>query len=339
MQSANIIAVGTIAFHVLVIHSGTMIRPGMIRARWQEALLCAASLLTLTILLPILLIPLFGRGVALLAPGSVLGGGASCAIASRSVLDGHPQLAVFPWLVFMVQGLFCVPLVTWAAKKEGQLLLEEYRLQSQCPPAGAAPGKSQKPPLWQRLPEAYRTNPYYLGVLMAAYMCTALLHRTVLSGAPINPNITALLLGLLLGSAGLIQPGPLFSSDSYGLLILGLMGLMANTLAHTPWQAAAAYIPALLTVFVLSMGILLLCALAGAFVLNASPYRMIALVLNGVMGYPVNDLILRQVMAAGKTEQERQYLRSQLGPVLGMGTTLISNGLSIITVGILVQFL
>ena len=125
LLSANMIAVGTIAFNVLVVHSGTMVNFRLLRDRWRETLLCLSAFLILIVLELLILTPVLGKGLAFLAPGSVVGGGASCAIASRWVTDAHPELAVFPWLIFMAQGLFSVPVVTWALKKESRRLLSE----------------------------------------------------------------------------------------------------------------------------------------------------------------------------------------------------------------------
>ena len=103
---------------------------------------------------------------------------------------------------------------------------------------------------------------------MIATVLNNLLQSTVLANVPINSYITALLFGIVLGALGFLDRAPLFKSDSYGLLILGLMGLMANTLANTPWFAIVAYIPALLISFVVGSVILLLCAIIGSKILG-----------------------------------------------------------------------
>ena len=64
LLSANMIAVGTIAFNVLVIHSGTMINLKMLAARKQETILCVVSSLVLVIGVGIGLMPFLGRGLA-----------------------------------------------------------------------------------------------------------------------------------------------------------------------------------------------------------------------------------------------------------------------------------
>lgn len=354
LLSANMIAVGTIAYNVLVVHSGTMINFRMLRAKKKETLLSLISLAVLAVVGTLVLIPLIGKNLALLAPGSIVGGGASCAIASRAVFAEHPELAVFPWLIFMLQGVFSVPIVTWALKQESKELLDKFRAR----PAGAAPqgtpgfggpgagtpgtGAPQsaggKKLFCMRIPDKYKTTPYYLGSIMIATVLNNLLQSTVLASVPINSYITALLFGIVLGALGFLDRAPLFKSDSYGLLILGLMGLMANTLANTPWFAIVAYIPALLISFVVGSVLLLLCAFIGSKVLGISRYRAIALLMNSIMGYPVNDMLIEQAAAIGETEAEKGYLKSEVGPLLGIGTSLISNGLSVLVVGILTLF-
>ena len=176
---------------------------------------------------------------------------------------------------------------------------------------------------------------------MSATVLNNLLQATVLANVPINSYITALLFGIVLGALGFLDRAPLFKSDSYGLLILGLMGLMglmANTLANTPWFAIVAYSPALLISFVVGSVLLLLCAFIGSKVLGISRYRAIALLMNSIMGYPVNGMLIEQAAAIGETEAEKGYLKSEVGPLLGIGTSLISNGLSVLVVGILTLF-
>ncbi len=341
LLSANMIAVGTIAYHVLVVHSGTMINLELLRAKKGETILCLVSLAVLTVIVGIGMIPVVGKEIALLSPGSVVGGGASCAIASRLVLEKAPKFSVFPWLVFMFQGLFSVPIVTWALKKESKALLEEMKSRggSNQDSLRQREQSKERKTLCQRIPNQYKTTPYYLGVIMIVTVLNNILQQTLLAGVPINGNVTALLLGLLLGSLGWMERAPLFRSDSYGLLLLGLMGLMANTLANCPWQLVVSYLPALLEVFAAATAVLVGCGIIGAKLLGFRPSRGIALTMNCMMGFPVNDMLLEHASREGQTEGERDYLKRQLGPVLGMGTMLISNALSILVVSVLVMLL
>ena len=336
LLSANMIAVGTIAFNVLVIHSGTMIDLKMLAVQKKEAMVCLVSALILVIG-GMALIPVIGKDLAMVSPGSVIGGGASCAIASRWVVDKNPGISVFPWLIFMFQGLFSVPVVTWALKRESRRLLGEFRSADRQEKRGR-PESRERTAFCEKIPSRYKSTAYYLGIIMIVTVINNVLHATVLSGLNINPNLTALIFGCILGSLGLMDKAPLFKSDSYGLLILGLMGLMANTLAGYTWKELVSFLPPLLLVFAVSTLLLILCGIVGARICHFSPERGIALTMNCMMGFPVNSMLTEQAASIGETDAERGYIKSQIGPVLGMGTMLISNAVSIVIVSVMVIF-
>ena len=337
LLASNMVAVGTIAFNVLVIHSGTMVDLALVRMKRKEALTAVGSALVMTAVLMLVLPPLIGRDLALLAPGAVVGGGASCAIGSRWVSGIRPDISFFPWMIFMFQGLFSVPVVTWALKKEGARLVDELSAQPAAPPGGRpGPVAPAFGPV-ARIPQVYKTPAYYLGLIMAAAGLNYALQGTVLAGMNINLNITALLLGILAGNLGLIDRAPLFKCDSYGLLILSLMGLMANNLANTPLDTLLSLTAPVLIALAAGTAVLTACGVGFARLLGMSPYEGIILAMNSVMGFPVNQMLVSQA-AASAPEHLRGALTGRLTPLLGLGTMLVSNGVSIFTISILVSF-
>lgn len=337
LLASNMVAVGTIAFNVLVIHSGTMVDLALVRVKRKEALTAVGSALVMTAVLLLVLPPLIGGDLALLAPGAVVGGGASCAIGSRWVSGIRPDISFFPWMIFMFQGLFSVPVVTWALKKESARLVDELSAQPAAPPGGRpGPVAPAFGPV-ARIPQVYKTPAYYLGLIMAAAVLNYALQGTVLAGMNINLNITALLLGILAGNLGLIDRAPLFKCDSYGLLILSLMGLMANNLANTPLDTLLSLTAPVLIALAAGTAVLTACGAGFARLLGMSPYEGIILAMNSVMGFPVNQMLVSQA-AAGAPEHLRGALTGRLTPLLGLGTMLVSNGVSIFTISILVSF-
>ncbi|MCI8677270.1 MAG: hypothetical protein HFF46_02910 [Lawsonibacter sp.] len=337
LLASNMVAVGTIAFNVLVIHSGTMVDLALVRVKRKEALTAVGSALVMTAVLLLVLPPLIGRDLALLVPGAVVGGGASCAIGSRWVSGIRPDISFFPWMIFMFQGLFSVPVVTWALKKESARLVDELSAQPAAPPGGRpGPVAPAFGPV-ARIPQVYKTPAYYLGLIMAAAVLNYALQGTVLAGMNINLNITALLLGILAGNLGLIDRAPLFKCDSYGLLILSLMGLMANNLANTPLDTLLSLTAPVLIALAAGTAVLTACGAGFARLLGMSPYEGIILAMNSVMGFPVNQMLVSQA-AASAPEHLRGALTGRLTPLLGLGTMLVSNGVSIFTISILVSF-
>lgn len=342
--SSNMIAVGTIAFNVLVIHSGTMISASFLRVQKKGAALCLLSTLILFLVVCFGLRPVIGKELSLLAPGSIVGGGASCAIASRWVVETAPRVSVFPWLIFMFQGLFSVPLCCFALKRESALILDRLHRGEIKPPAGP-PKEEVQGGLVGRIPARFKTTAYYLGIIMTVSFVNRLAVDWVNGqfGLDLNVNMTALILGFLLGHLGLMDKAPLYKSDSCGLLLLGLMGLMANTLATTIKNGTVFAILGLLPPLLLCMAVgTAVMALCGALLgkrFGMSPWRGMAMCVNCITGFPVNGVLVERYSAMGGNPMEQAVLKSQLGPVLGIGTMLISNGISIFIVSILVSFI
>ena len=117
---------------------------------------------------------------------------------------------------------------------------------------------------------------------------------------------------------------------------------MANTLANTIKNgtvfAVLGLVPPLLLAMAVGTLVLVLC---GAFLgkkFGMSPYRGIAMCANCITGFPVNQVLVERFSRMGENPMEQAVLKSQIGPVLGLGTMLISNGISIFMVSIFVNF-
>ena len=335
LLSANLVSVGTIAFNVLIVHSGTMLDFRTIKMKKTETLHVVACSLIMTVLLVGILWPVFSRSLALLSPGAIIGGGASCAIGSRWVMDKYPSLSFYPWIIFMFQGFFAMPFLFWALRKEAKQLEDKL-------PDGAEAARHKKTEgkknTVDRLPVVYKTTAWYLGTIMLLTALNNLLHSTLLRNSGINPNITALLFGMIAANLGLIDRAPLFRSDTYGLLILSLMGLMANNLAHTSLTTLLSLVAP--TLFSLFIGTLIL-ALSGYFLgmrMSIGPYAGMVLALNSIMGYPVNRS-LASLIAKTAAPDKQGAVEGALLSQLNFSTALISNGLSVIIIGILVSLI
>ena len=335
LLSANLVSVGTIAFNVLIVHSGTMLDFRTIKMKKTKTLHVVACSLIMTVLLVGILWPVFSRSLALLSPGAIIGGGASCAIGSRWVMDKYPSLSFYPWIIFMFQGFFAMPFLFWALRKEAKQLEDKL-------PDGAEAARHKKTEgkknTVDRLPVVYKTTAWYLGTIMLLTALNNLLHSTLLRNSGINPNITALLFGMIAANLGLIDRAPLFRSDTYGLLILSLMGLMANNLAHTSLTTLLSLVAP--TLFSLFIGTLIL-ALSGYFLgmrMSIGPYAGMVLALNSIMGYPVNRS-LASLIAKTAAPDKQGAVEGALLSQLNFSTALISNGLSVIIIGILVSLI
>ena len=298
--------VGVIAFNVLVVHSGTMIDLGEIGRRWKAALLCLALALPAVAVLGIGLAPVIGRELAAVSPGPTLGGGAAAAIASNALSLSRPELAAFPWIIFMLQCLFGLPLFSgalrMALRRDGARAVG----QAAAPRAARGPNAPTRPtsasaaPVAARalLPERYRTTAWYLGSLMLVALLNKWLYSALLSWTRVGPVVTALLLGIALRAAGMLERDPLGKSDSFGLLMLGLMALMAQAFAKAGPATLLSLVPAaLLALALASLTVAAAGALAGRL-LGLGAWTGLAAAAGCLVGLPLCAALVQEAGAS-----------------------------------------
>lgn len=343
--NSNMTAVGTIAFNVFVIHNATMIDISFLKEHSTDAIACILGSLILTCILALCTKGVIEQKLALLSPGPVLGSGASCAIASYSVKSTYPELSVYPWLIFMFQGLFSVPVVAWALKREAKIILSNYD-NNKSKAVTSNPVKNNKRSerlhvnsLCKGIPSVYKTPAYYLGTIMAANIFSKYLYTEFLAPYKLNTNVIALCIGFIFAQLGFLDKAPLNKSDSFGLLLMGLMGLMANTLANTPLDSILSLLGPIIFVFSISTLVLILCGIAAGRLFGYSSYRGIALMVNCMMGFPVNEMLLQSAVNLAESDSEKEYLAQQIFPILNTGTMLIVNAISILIVSVMVNFI
>ena len=342
IEKSNMIVVGTIAYNLLVINGGTMVNIGFIKRYWKNSIICVVSALVIWIVIGLGMQGIIGREIALLSSGTLMGGGATCAIASYMVMGNKPEIAVYPWIIFMFQGLFAIPIINWALKKEAMILLKNF---SNDNPSKIVmrdlnfkgEGPNNKTKICDRIPKDYKTTAYYLGLIMLINLANKLVN--IKFNLIINQNATALLAGFFVSQIGLIDVGPLHKSDSFGLLLLGLMGLMINTLARNPIGNIIRLLKPMLLVFIVSIIILLILSFIFSRLYRLSIYGIIAMNLNCLVGFPVNRLLVKNSASAVELDEARTYIEDKLLPLLNIGTILIVNTISIIIISVTVNFI
>lgn len=353
---SKMIEVGIIAFNVLIVHSGTMLDVGKLKSQKSTIKLSLAAVSAMVIIVGFGLSPIIGKDLALLSPGPIVGSGATSAIASNTMLKINPNLSVFPWLLFMVQGFFGIPICAWAIKRETQRHLKAHRssVSNDARQEGPSPldrstmdkdenrenkEKRDERPLCNRIPSRYKGTAYYLGILMMVSVFNRWLNLTLLSGLNIHPSVTALLLGILLGHFGIIDRDPLSKSDSLGFLMLGLMALMANTLAFTPTFVVVRMMMPVVIVFSVATIVLAAVGIVFSKTFGFSKYKGIAVTLSCMVGYPVIPIISGIVSTEATSDEEKQIATANLMPSLVTTSVFVVNVLSIFMANLLTRLL
>lgn len=334
--------IGVIAFNMLVIHSGTMIDFKALKAQRKNILIAVSAIVIMSMVIIGGVGSFIGKEFGAMAPGPLVGGGAAAAISSISMMRVNPGIAVFPWLIFMLQCFFGIPLLSYLIKKESTLLLEGYRKGSKKKAEKniqSAVTSEEKRRICDRIPNKYKTTAYYLGTLMIVSVFNRWLNVSFLMRFGININITALIFGILLGTLGILERGPLIKSNTMGFLMLGLMALMGDTLANTPIPVLISLITPLIVVFVIAITVLILVGIAASKIYKFSVYRGVIITLNSLVGFPVNlQLVEEAANKLGKDNEEKLMLKGTLNPMLSAGSTVIVNIVSILLASMVLFF-
>lgn len=335
--------IGVIAFNMLIIHSGTMIDFKALKAQKKNIFIAVAGVAIMSVVIIGGVGPFIGKEFGAMAPGPLVGGGAAAAISSISMMRVDPGVAVFPWLIFMVQGFFGIPLCSYLIRKELKLILNDYRkagnkkVVRNMYSAANIEGKTR---LCDRIPAKYKTTAYYLGTLMIVSVFNRWLNVSFLMQFGININITALIFGVLLGSLGVLERGPLIKSNTMSFLMLGLMALMADTLAHTQLSVLVSLLIPLVVVCAVGAVVLIIVGIIASKIYKFSIYRGIIITLNSMVGFPVNlQLVEESANKLGKDDEEKQVLKGSFNPMLSASSTVIVNIVSILLASMVLFFI
>lgn len=332
--------VGNITLTMLIINMGTTFDLAQIKQEWKTVLICLAVSLGLILIVGFALRPVIGRELAIMSPGPVAGGGAAAAMVAAAIGPVNPQLASYPWLIFMLQGLIGFPLCSWAMRKELQKKLicvknGEYTVQKT-----EAKVVREKKRLCEKIPEAYKSTAYYWASLLIFAVLNIALNKLVLAKLNINTNVTAIIFGIVLSQLGILERDPLNKSNSMGMLFLGLIASMANSFSMVGASELFAMILPLVIVFAVSTAIMFIVGLIGAKILKISAYRGIAISLNCYIGFPYNYMLCKEaVTALSDDEGERKLLEADLMPTMIVASLISVTLVSVLVAGLMIGML
>lgn len=350
--------VGFIAFNVLVVHSGTLIDIKAMLSRMKIVLISIACLLVIIILFGFGLAPIIGRELALFSIGPVVGGGAACAIASNAAIRKLPGIAAFPWIIFMFQGFFGLPLLAFSLKKEHARLkvgMSTKAVETKSFNTNAEVNKKSvhndskknenqtlyaKRKLYDYLPESFKNPAYYLASIMLVAILNRLIYSNYLAKFGLHPSLSALVLGFLFANLGLLERNPLEKTEAMGLLMLGLMSLMADALSVTPSIALLKMMP--LAFFVLALAT---AAIAGAGALagrisGEGATRGLLSAASCMIGLPPAVVVAKPILRAIEKDNEiRSKIEAELLPDIDIASTVVTNVLAIAVAGVVGLFL
>lgn len=336
-----------LATYLILVNMGTSISIKQLLSSWKTVVLSLFAMAGLTIFIIVIGRPIIGREATLVA-SPVLAGGIMAALEMQraALAKGLADLGTLAILVLVAQGFVGYPLTALALRKEGEMLLENYRKLS--PEERnktlnlAVDGEKNLEKNLSRersiVPEKFRSDNTYL--FQAAILAFIAVKISNLTNAFIPATIACLLAGIIGTEIGFVDTQPVRKASSMGFimlanLILALGGLNSATLE----MVKGLVIPLLIVIVAGVIGLGIFSAILGKRFGFSKAYS-IALGLNCLLGFPPNMIITNDVSKAlADNKEEEEYLNDTMLPdMLIAGFTTVTIG-SVILAGIFAKML
>jgi len=341
---------GMLAIMILITHMGTVISIKQLSSQWRIICIAVAGLVGLIIFaLPLIWVPFIGK-VNVYAGLPPLTGGVVAAIMMRdaAAAKGMQTAATLAIALYAVQGFFGYPLTAFALKKEGKILLDEYRsgkINDKNIGSTSANeillGTEKERSL---LPQKYMTPAYILGKLMFVAVLATIV-GAVMKKVPglsylSNPAVIALILGIIFTEIGFLDKNSLVKAKSDGIMMMILMLFVFSGFKDTTPETLKATIVPMLAIIVFGVTGLGVGSILVGKLLGVSWRMSFAVALTALYGFPPNYILTEEsVKALTSDKNEHEYLMSKMLPQMIVGGFVTVTISSVVIAGIFVEML
>lgn len=323
----------TVAFPflcLLMVNMGTTINLRELTLQWKTIIIafCICAFLCIG---PMLIVPLFMDKMYAYIGAPVLSGAITATLIMQEAAEriGRTDLVVFASAVLAIQNLVGIPLASFCLKKESACLLADFRngvVGSDL--SGSASKKNVGRTLIPALPAKYLTNNVIVAKVAVIAFIAYFASNHLFAGR-INAMIWCLLLGILFKSIGFLEENSM--SKASGLVFIfsiPLLNSFTGLASATPKMIMGQILP-LVLLFVVALITAALVALVLSKIFKCSWYIAMAIGSTSLFGFPITLILSNEIAnTSGKTEAEREYLRSILEPIMviaGIITVTISS--------------
>lgn len=344
---------GMLSVMILITHMGTVISIKQLSSQWKIICVAIAGLIGMIIFcLPLMWIPIVGK-VNVFAGLPPLTGGIVAAIIMRdaAVSKGLQIAATLAIALYAVQGFFGYPLTAFVLKKEGKILLDNYKekgksekISGENAASAILKNDENEKTLLPKLPRKYMTSAFILGKLMLVAVLATIL-GAIMKKIPglsyiSNPAVISLILGIIFTEIGFLDKNSLVKAKADGLLMMILMLFVFSGFRDTtPATLKAAIVPMLLIIIFGIIGMGIVSIIVGKS-LGVSWRMSFAVSLTALYGFPPNYILTEEsVKALTDDPEEHEYLMSKMLPQMIVGGFITVTISSVIIAGIFVELL
>lgn len=321
---------------------GTMLSIRELASQWRTIVIALVGIIGIIALTMTLGAKLFGFQTAVTATPPLTGGIVAAIVMSEAAANlGLDNLAVLAIITYVMQGFVGYPLTAIMLKKEGNRLLSGFRsgeltIAKEDVKVDIYERKKLIPPL----PKNYQTTYVILAKLGLAAWAAVSFAEFIKPFVDISPFVMCLFFGVIAQELGFVEQKPLNLSGSFGFLITGLMAFVFAGLARaTPSMLAEIAVPLLGIIILGVSGMCLFSMLVGKR-LGYTKEMSFAIALTALYGFPPNYILTEEASKAlAKTEEEKEFLMSEMLPKMLVGGFTTVTIVSVIVAGIFINYL
>ena len=337
----------TIGIYLLIVHMGTVISLKQLAEQWKTIVVCLAGLAGMCLACWFICSPIIGREFVVAGLPPLTGGiVAATTMQSAAMEKGLEEAALFAIAMYCVQGFAGYPLTALCLQLEGKKLVTKFRNGEVASvdtaeidkvnelEAGTAV-KAEKKKLIPPLPEKWNGAVMILLKLaivayLATYLGTVKFGNFTLSGA-----VWALILGVVFTTIGFLDPNSLNKANSYGIVMFALMMYVFDGLKTATPEMLGGIIGPMVILIVVGVAGMAIFEFVVAKLLKIDFALALANGLTALYGFPPNAIITENTCKAiGQTQEEVDYLMSEMYPSMIVGGFTTVTITSVIIAGI-----
>lgn len=331
-----------LSMYLLITHMGTLLSIKELVSQWKTVTVALVGIIGITALTMTIGVAVFGFETAVIATPPLTGGIVAAIIMSEAATGlGLDHLAVLAIITYVMQGFVGYPLTAVMLRKEGTRLLTGFRrgeLVHKRTEDEEVIKESKKliPPLHKD----YQTTYMILAKLGLTAWAAVSFAGLVKPFFDISPFVMCLFFGIVAQEIGFVEPRPLNQSGSFGFLITGLMAFVFAGLSRaTPAMLGEIALP-LIGIIVLGVSGMCLMSMIIGKRLGYTKEMSFAIALTALYGFPPNYILTEEASKAlAETDDEREFLMSQMLPKMLVGGFTTVTIVSVLIAGIFVKLL
>lgn len=335
-------AVGQMSISLILIHMGTLLDFEELKREWKTVAIVMGAIVGIVVFLAVVIIPIFGlQTFAVVVPPVTGGGMAALIMTTAAQAKGLVQLAILSILMFLTQSFVAAPITAYALRTEGKRLKEEFAKGQKLGKQEHAETEAKKTrvKLIDRIPAKLKTPAFYLATLALVALFNSRCITPFTQGF-VDKSIIDLFLGILLAGLGLIDRAPLQKSDSFGIMMIGLIAVIVGYLNQATSAMLLSLIgPIAISLMVAVVGVMVFSTVIGKK-LGYSKAMSFAIGLNCFLGFPFNYSITSEAVSViADNQKEHEYLMSLMLPNMLIAGFVSVTIVSVVLAGVFVKFI